>query len=185
MPAPATIRIHWIESLYSASLAANLSKFLDAKEEVEAVVCKAFGWEYWGIIEERYYEEGDALLVRKGNAYEIEDIPGGAEKPLQVWSQFDHLYRQAVPSCEVDGLCWRVCLHPDFVLVLPARVNPILEIGDETLLLMEAPQSNHQRIGIDAQARHIQSEINRLYRFAFPAGVALDDHEGYLSEDFH
>jgi len=184
VPDPATIQIRWVEKLYSAQLKSDLLALRSGSDKVEAVVCKAFGWEYCGIIEERYYEEGSQLLVATPEGYKIEDILSAAEAPLRVQAPSDHLYRQCLPSCDVDGLCWRVFLHLDFVLVLPARDWARENIGSEALILLEAPQSNHEKLDLAARVTRIRAEVRTLFSFAFPDGLVLEDHEGFLPEDF-
>ena len=180
MPDPAQIEIRWVEKLYSASLKSQIEALRDGSAKVEAVVCNAFGWSCNGIIEERYYEEGSQLLVKTQDRYEIEDIASATEPPLRSRSQLDHLYRPCLPSCDDDALCWRVFLHIDFVLVLPARG----QLHSEALILLEMPQSNHEKINLAARISRLQEEARAHFSLAWPDGFVLEDHEGFLSEAF-
>ncbi len=180
MPDPAQIEILWVEKLYSASIKSQIRVLRGGPDQIEAVVCNAFGWSCNGIIEERYYEEGCQLLVKTQYGCKIEDIASGAEPPLRSRSQDDHLYRPCLPVCDDDGLCWRVFLHVDFVLVLPARG----QLCAEALILLEIPQSNHEKINLAARVSGLQTEARDLFSFAWPDGFVLADPEGFLPEDF-
>jgi len=180
VPDPAQIEIRWVEKLYSASIKSQIKALRDGPDQIEAVVCNAFGWSYNGIIEERYYEEGSQLLVKTQDGCKIEGNASATEPPLRSRSQNDHLYRPFLPSCDVDGLCWRVFLHVDFVLVLSARE----QLSSEALILLEIPQSNHEKINLAARISRLQKEARALFSFAWPDGFVLEDHEGFLPEDF-
>lgn len=173
MPSPLRMNVKWVPELYDHALRSRVQIAFNRDPEMVAIVNRVTSRDG---LDRVFHSSGGERLASISGARRIQAVTGSPGGLLD--HRDGHGYKAEVPYPDV-GPGYLLLLHRDMVMVLPADPRARRRRRDLedyfTGIILEAPQSAHERIALPQTLRTIATDAWALLDYVWPHGIDLID----------